>query len=153
MISVFGALNGILMTAARVPLAMGQKKQLPFSGFLGQVHPKFNTPCNALIFQSILAVLYILSGSFDTLTNMLIFILLIFFTMGIIGVFIMRIKRPELKGEYKVPLYPIIPIIGIAGSVYILISTVLSSPLRSCMGIALALMGLPVYFYLKKKNA
>ena len=153
MISVFGALNGYLMTAARVPLAMGQKKQLPFSRILGQIHPKFETPCNALIFQSILAVLYILSGSFNTLTDMLIFVLWIFFTMGVIGVFVMRMKRPELKGEYKVPLYPIVPIIGIAGSSYILISTILSSPVYSFIGIGLTLIGLPVYFYLKKKNA
>lgn len=153
MISVFGALNGYLMTAARVPLAMGQKKQLPFARILGQIHPKFETPCNALIFQSILAVLYILSGSFNTLTDMLIFVLWIFFTMGVIGVFIMRIKRPDLKGEYKVPLYPIVPVIGIAGSTYIIISTILSSPLYSCVGIGLTLIGLPVYFHLKKKNA
>ncbi len=153
MISVFGALNGYLMTAARVPQAMGAKGQLPFSKTLGALHPKFETPANALIMQSIIAVLYILSGSFNTLTDMLIFVLWIFFTLGVVGVFVMRKKRPDLQGPYKVPLYPIVPIIGIAGSSYIIISTIMSAPVNSMVGIGLTVIGLPVYFWSKKKKA
>ena len=153
MISVFGALNGYLMTAARVPQAMGAKGQLPFGKVLGALHPKFETPANALIMQSIIAIIYILSGSFNTLTDMLIFVLWIFFTLGVVGVFIMRKKRPELKGPYKVPLYPVVPLIGICGSMYIIISTIISSPVNSLVGIGLTVIGLPVYFYTKKKRA
>ncbi len=153
MISVFGALNGYLMTAARVPQVMGAKGQLPFGKVLGALHPKFQTPANALIFQAVIAVLYILSGSFNTLTDMLIFVLWIFFTLGVIGVFVMRKKRPDLQGEYKVPLYPIVPIIGIAGSSYIIISTIMSDPINSFVGIGLTVIGLPVYFWSKKKKA
>jgi len=152
MISVFGALNGYLMTAARVPQAMGAKRQLPFGKVLGAIHPKFQTPTNALIFQAVIAVIYILSGSFNTLTDMLIFVLWIFFTLGVVGVFVMRKRKPELKGEYKVPLYPIVPIIGIVGSSYIIISTIVSSPINSLVGIGLTVIGLPVYFWCKKKN-
>ena len=83
---------------------------------------------------------------------MLIFVLWIFFTLGVVGVFVMRKRRPELKGEYKVPLYPIVPIIGIAGSSYIIISTIVSSPINSLVGIGLTVIGLPVYFWCKKKN-
>ena len=84
---------------------------------------------------------------------MLIFVLWIFFTLGVIGVFVMRKKRPELKGPYKVPLYPIVPLIGICGSGYIIISTIISSPVNSLVGIGLTVIGLPVYFYTKKKRA
>lgn len=152
MISVFGALNGYLMTAARVPLAMGEKKQLPFARIFGAIHPKFQTPANALILQSVLAAVYILSGSFNTLTDLLIFVLWIFFAMGVAGVFILRKKHPDLKGPYKVPLYPITPLVGIIGSAYILISTIFSSPLNSCIGIGITLLGLPVFYYIKKKR-
>lgn len=150
MVSVFGALNGYLMTGARVPYAMAEKKQLPFARTIGRIHPKFNTPANSLIIQSILAVIYIISGTFNTLTDMLVFVLWIFFTMGVYGVFILRKKYPNNKNLYKVPFYPITPIVGIVGGTYILISTVMSSPLNSIIGIAITLLGLPVYYYINK---
>lgn len=153
MISVFGSLNGYLMTAARVPQAMAEKKQLPMSGILGKLHPKFGTPANALIMQSVLAVVYILSGSFNFLTDLLIFVLWIFFTLGVIGVFILRKRGLSDKANYRVPLFPVTPIIGIAGSAYILGSTMLSDPDRSLLGIGVTLLGIPVYFLLKKRNS
>lgn len=152
MISVFGSLNGYLMTAARVPQAMAQRRQLPLSDLLGKLHPKFGTPANALIMQVILAAVYVLSGSFNFLTDLLIFVLWIFFTLGVFGVFVLRRRGLSSKDNYRVPLYPITPVIGIVGSVYILCSTVISSPGRSILGIAVTLLGIPVYFLLKKKK-
>ncbi len=152
MISVFGALNGYLMTAARVPQVMGERRELPFSQTLGKIHPKFRTPANALIFQSILAVIYIFSGTFNTLTDLLVFVLWIFFTMGVYGVFLLRKKMPHLTSGYKVPLYPFTPIIGIFGGLYILISTVITDPMRSIIGIGITLLGLPVFYYMKSKR-
>ena len=152
MISVFGSLNGYLMTAARVPQAMAEKRQLPLSGILAKLHPKFGTPTNALIMQAILAVVYILSGSFNFLTDLLIFVLWIFFTLGVIGVLILRKRGMSDKANYRVPLYPMTPIIGIAGSAFILGSTMIDSPGRSLLGIAVTLLGIPVYFILKKRN-
>lgn len=152
MISVFGALNGYLMTAARVPQAMAEKNQLPMSKVLGKLHPKFTTPANALIMQAILAVVYILSGSFNFLTDLLIFVLWIFFTLGVVGVFILRKRGLSDKENYRVPLYPVTPIIGIAGSVFILGSTMIDDPGRSLLGLGVTLLGIPVYLWLKKKK-
>lgn len=152
MVSVFGALNGFLMTGARVPYAMGQKNMLPFSKVLSKVHPIFNTPANSLILQSLLAVVYILSGTFNTLTDLLVFVLWIFFTMGVFGVFILRKKHPRKKGLYKVPFYPITPIIGIVGGAYILISTIMDNSVNSFIGIGITLLGLPVYYHINKKH-
>lgn len=152
MISVFGSLNGYLMTSARVPLAMGEKRMLPFSRVFGRINGRFGTPANALIMQSALALIYILSGSFNALTDILVFVVWIFFTMGVFGVFVMRKKHPELKGSYKVPLYPLTPIVGIAGSLYILISTGISAPKNAVIGLMLTAIGVVVYRWLKKKN-
>ncbi|HIT90182.1 MAG TPA: amino acid permease [Candidatus Merdenecus merdavium] len=151
MISVFGALNGYLMTAARVPQSMGARNQLPFSKILGDIHPKFSTPANALIFQSLLAVLYILTGTFNTLTNLLVFVLWVFFVMGVFGVFIVRKKNPKKPGRYAVPFFPFTPLVGIIGGLYILISTIIDSPERSFIGIGITLLGLPVYYWMNKK--
>jgi len=152
LVSVFGALNGYILTGARVPLAMGARGQLPFSNFLKQIHPKLNTPANSLITISFLAVLYILSGSFNTLTDLTVFILWIFFVMTVCGIFILRRRKNILKAGYKVPFYPIVPLIGILGGSYILYSTLISSPVNSLIGIGIALSGLPFYFYLKTKK-
>lgn len=151
-VSVLGALNGYLMTAARVPQAMGERRQIPCAKVLSSIHPKFRTPANALIFQSVLAVIYIFSGTFNTLTDLLVFVLWIFFTMGVFGVFILRVTTPPGAGRYRVPLYPFTPILGVAGGLYILGSTIISDPLRSLIGIGITLAGLPVYVIMVRKN-
>lgn len=151
-ISVFGAMNGYLLTGARIPLAMGQRKQLPYSDKLGGIHKKFGTPANALILECIFAIIYIFSGTFNTLTDLLVFVLWIFFVMGVFGIFLLRKKVPAGKQTYKVPFYPITPIIGIIGGIYILYSTIVSAPVNSLIGIGITLAGLPVFYYLKKKS-
>ncbi len=152
MVSVFGALNGYLMTAARVPYAMAKSGRLPLARLLGSLHPKFETPTAALIMQATLAVVYLLTGTFNTLTDLLVFVLWIFFTLGVLGVFRLRKRGLSSPEGYRVPLYPIVPLIGAAGGVFILISTVLESPVRSLVGIALTLVGLPVYALLRRKR-
>lgn len=151
MVSVFGAMNGYLLTGARVPLAMAERRQLPFSDFLGSVHAKFRTPANALIVEGILAVLYVFSGTFNTLTDLLVFVLWIFFTLGVLGVFILRKRTDKSQRPYQVPLYPLMPIIGIAGGIFILISTVMTQTQNSLLGIGITLLGLPVFYILKSK--
>jgi APA family basic amino acid/polyamine antiporter len=73
--------------------------------------------------------------------------------MGVYGVFILRKTVPSDRIPYKVPLYPIVPIIGIIGGTYILFSTIVSAPVNSLVGIAITLAGLPVYYYLKSKRS
>jgi len=152
-VSVFGAMNGYILTGARVPLAMGERKQLPYSTQISKLHKSFGTPANALIMEGILAVIYIFSGTFNTLTDLLVFVLWIFFVMGVFGIFILRKKVPAEKRPYKVWLYPVTPIIGIVGGVYILYSTIVSAPLNSIIGIGITLIGLPVFYYLKRKQS
>ena len=151
MVSVFGAMNGYFMTGARVPLAMSAHGKLPFNRVIKQIHPTFGTPANALILEAVLTVFYILSGSFNALTDLLVFVLWIFFTMGVYGIFIVRKRIPADQRPYKVPFYPITPIVGILGGIYILYSTLISRFLGSLVGIGITLLGLPVYYYLNRK--
>jgi len=150
-ISIFGALNGYLMTGVRIPFAMGQDKLLPYDKFLGKVNVKYQTPLNAYIFEFVLTCLYIFSGSFNTLTDLVVFVLWIFFTMAVAGIFILRKKHKDLVRPYKVPFYPVVPLIGIIGGVYILISTLVTDTPKALIGIVITLVGLPVYWYIKKR--
>ncbi|MCB2290108.1 amino acid permease [Clostridium sp. CS001] len=151
LISIFGTLNGYLMTGVRIPFAMAQDKLLPFNKFLGKVNEKYETPLNAFVFEIGLACLYVFSGSFDNLTNLVTFVLWIFFTMAVAGIFILRTKHKDLDRPYKVPLYPIVPMVGIIGGIYILVSTLMTDTSNALIGIVITLIGLPVYWYIKKK--
>ncbi|KOM95743.1 amino acid permease [Clostridium botulinum] len=152
LISIFGALNGYLMTGVRIPLAMSQDRSIPFSKYFSKVHEKSGTPVNAFIFETVLACLYVLSGSFNVLTDLVMFILWLFFTMAVAGIFVLRTKFKHLDRPYKVPLYPLVPLIGIIGSGYIIISTLITNTFYALCGIGITLLGLPVYSYIKKKN-
>ncbi|RHW65055.1 amino acid permease [Clostridium botulinum] len=152
LISIFGALNGYLMTGVRIPLAMSQDRSIPFSKYFSKVHEKSGTPVNAFIFETVLACLYVLSGSFNVLTDLVMFVLWIFFTMAVAGIFVLRTKFKHLDRPYKVPLYPLVPLIGIIGSGYIIISTLITNTFYALCGIGITLLGLPVYSYIKKQN-
>ncbi|EKQ51687.1 MULTISPECIES: amino acid permease [unclassified Clostridium] len=151
MVSIFGALNGYLMTGVRIPFAMATDNLFPFPRFFGKINEKFETPINAFAFEVILASLYVLSGSFDTLTNLAVFVMWIFFVMCVCGIFILRRKHKELVSSYKVPLYPVVPLIGIVGGMYILVSTFITDFSSAIYGVVITLLGLPVYFYIRKK--
>jgi len=152
LVSIFGALNGYLLTGARVPLAMARDSVIPFRRFFGSVTEKSHTPANVLLFQLVLASFYVFTGSFNMLTDLAVFVLWIFFTMAVAGVFILRAKHPHLARPYKVPLYPVIPIIGIVGGLFILINTLFTSTSNALYGLGVTLIGLPVYMYLKKRG-
>lgn len=152
MVSVFGTMNGDIMTAARVPFSMAERNQLPFNRILSKVNHTFKTPTNALIAECAIAVIYIITGSFHMLTDLLIFVLWIFYTMGVMSIFIMRKKGDKYKTGYRVPLYPFVPIVGIVGGIYVLVSTLMNQTLNSLIGIGLTLIGFPLFYYLKKKR-
>ncbi len=151
LVSIFGALNGYLMTGVRIPFAMAQDGLLPMSKHLGKVSSK-STPINSFILVGVLACLYVLSGSFDALTNLAIFVVWIFFVMTVAGIFILRTKFKHLTSTYKVPLYPFVPIVGIAGGLYIIASTMMTDTKNAIFGIAITAVGLPVYFLMKRKK-
>lgn len=152
LISVFGAMNSYLMTGARVPFAMAERNQLPYSHVLGKTHQTFQTPANALMAEALLAILYIISGTFNTLTDLIVFVLWIFFVMGVYGVFLLRKKVGPEKRPHQTPLYPITPMIGLLGGVYILYSTVVGAPGNTVIGILITGLGLPIYYYRKGKG-
>ena len=140
------------MTGVRVPFAMAQSKIFPFHHVMGRVESRTSTPINVFIFEVILSIIYILSGSFNTLSTLALFATWIFFVMAIYGVFILRKKRKDLVPTYRVPFYPFVPLVGIIGGVYILVCTVFTDTLYSLIGLAITALGYPVYLYLKKSN-
>ena len=153
LISVYGALNGYTLTGIRVPYAMALEDELPFSKQLTKLSKKFTVPYVPAVFQLAVACIMMSLGSFDFLTDMLIFVMWLFSLLIFIGVFILRKKAPELPRPYKVPLYPIVPIIAILGAIFILGMTMMTQTKLALIGIGVTLIGIPVYYQKKKKRS
>ncbi|WP_125589675.1 APC family permease [Companilactobacillus jidongensis] len=156
LISVFGAVNGYTMTGARVSYVLGVDDEIIFSKFFAKLTKKSRVPINAGIVQTLIAIIMIFMGSFDFLTDMLVFVMWIFSMMMFVGVFILRRSEPDLERPYKINFYPIPPIIAMLGGGYIIISTLLRQPTLAFTGIIITLLGLPLYYihqFNKKKKS
>lgn len=149
MASSVGTLHTSILTGARVPYAMAKDGVMIKSmGNLSATH----VPVVALVIQGLWACLLALSGSFDTLTNYVIFGSWIFYAFVTASVFVFRAKYPDAERPYKTFGYPLVPILFILVASWLLINTITSEPFQSFIGIFLILIGLPVYFYLTRKN-
>ena len=155
-ISVIGAANGFLMSGSRVAYQLAADKTLPFSAALSRLNGN-HVPANSIILIGALACVYSLSGQFDMLTNLAVFSCWIFYTLTFACVIKLRRTHPELERKYKVPLYPVIPILAILSGVYVVISQLFLSgkeaTLLSIGSIVITLAGLPVYAAVKKRAA
>ncbi|KGL46283.1 amino acid permease [Listeria sp. SHR_NRA_18] len=152
LISVFGTINGYTMTGIRIPYAMALDNQLPFSNWFKKLGAKSSVPYNGGIVILLISIIMIFSGGFNQLTDMLIFVIWIFYTLTFIAVFVLRKREPELVRPYKVPLYPVIPIIAILGGAFIVLNTLFTQPMNAGIGLVLTAIGLPIYLYKKKKG-
>lgn len=154
-ISTFGALNGSILATARVPFAMARAKL--FFHSLGKVHPKYHTPHVSLVVQGIWSCILVMSGSFDTITDYVIFASWLFYMLGAFGVFILRRKMKEEERTYKVWGYPYTPAIFVIFSFFFLVNTIISDTSNAMMGFILIGSGFPMYIFWKyhekfKKN-
>ncbi|MGX7200882.1 amino acid permease [Enterococcus plantarum] len=145
LISVYGALNGYTLTGIRVPYALALDGMIPCSKQFQKLSKRFVVPYISGIFQFGIAAIMMFLGSFDLLTDMLIFVMWLFSLLIFSAVLILRKREPELNRPYKVPFYPVIPIIAIFGGLFILITTLFTQTLLASVGIGITLLGVPVY--------
>ena len=147
-ISMFGSLNGNILVGPRISYAMA-KDELFFSK-AADVHPKFHTPGNAIMIQGFWAAVLVLSGTFEEIITLVVFVNFMMWIAASSTVFVLRKKQPELERPYKVWGYPYVPAFFILFSSAIMINTFFESPQQSLMGIGLTLLGIPAYLYWKK---
>ena len=159
MISTLGAVNGNILPCARVTFAMGEQKV--FSEWTGKVHPRFKTPGNAIWLQGVWCCMFVLTGSFDMLTDMFVFITWIFYGFAAFGIFILRKKMPDAERTYRVWAYPVVPVIFIFFAAFYFAVTLFNDIsnyvagktefINSVYGLLLILAGIPIYLYYRKK--
>ena len=154
LISVFGCINGYLLTGPRIIYTLGQQKSIPV--IFGKLN-KNDVPANATLLMAVLSALYALSGQFNLLSDLAMFAVWSFYVLTFIGVMKLRKTHPNLNRPYKVPLYPIIPLIAIFSGLFVVLNQLLFAGAKSTMmslgGVVITLIGLPVYSYMTKKYA
>ena len=150
MVSAFGALNGSILSNARVPFAMARDGL--FFNQMGRISKSTRVPVVCLVVQGFWASVLALSGTFDQLTDCLLFASWIFYALVTSSVFIMRRKYPEMDRPYKTWGYPFVPIVFVLVAVWLIFNTLFTKPVESITGLVLMAIGLPIYFYFRKAN-
>ena len=153
-VSVVGAANGFLMSGSRVAYLLASEGMVPGSAWLSLLNNR-QVPANAVVLVGFLACLYSLLNQFDLLTNLGTFSCWVFYTLTFAAVVRLRRTRPEAERPYRVPGYPVVPALAIAGGAYVVTSQVLLSgsaaTLTSLASVAITLAGLPVYALARRR--
>jgi APA family basic amino acid/polyamine antiporter len=150
LVTTMNSTNSSILMSARILYAMARDKM--FFSKAASVHPKYNTPDIALFIQAFWAIILVFTGTFDQLTDMLVFASFLFYGSTALGVIIMRVKHPQMVRAYKVIGYPFVPAIFCLFCVSLFISTIINQPLEAIWGISLMATGIPVYYWLRKKH-
>jgi len=165
MLSTFGAANAVILTSARVYFSMANRGMFP--GILGRAHPRFHTPGASLVVQAVWSILLLFSGTFDTLTDTLIFVSWFFYAANAWAVVVLRRREPHAPRPFKVPGYPFVPVVFVVfGMIYLVLTlyndvstyrkaVAAGQPalINSALGAALVLAGTPVYFYYRRRKS
>ena len=165
MLSTFGAANAVILTSARVYFSMSRGGMFPAT--LGEAHPRFHTPAASLLAQAAWSIALLFSGTFDTLTDTLIFVSWFFYAANAGAVLVLRRREPLAPRPFKVPGYPVVPIVFVLFGLVYLVLTLCNdvsayqravaagqpAVLNFALGAVLVLCGTPIYcFYCWKKG-
>ncbi len=149
MVSTFGCINGIILSGSRVYKVMADEGL-----FFKQASElnKHQSPQKSLIYQGVWASILVLSGSYGDLLDYVVFAVLIFYILTVGAVFVLRKKLPNTERPYQVIGYPILPAAYIVMALIICVSLLIFKTAFALSGLCLVLLGVPVYYFLKRKN-
>ncbi|MFC1689821.1 APC family permease [Pseudomonadota bacterium] len=148
MISAYGTLHTTLLTGPRIPFALARAGMLPAG--LARISAQ-GVPAVAILTVGAWSIVLSVSGTFDILTDIYIFILWVFFGLSGAAVLVLRRTMPEIERPYRVWGYPVVPILFLLVTVFLLVNTLLATPSRALAGIVLIIAGLPVYEYFRRR--
>jgi len=143
LISIFSATNGIMLTSPRVYFAMARDGL--FFQRLATVHPRLKTPAFAVIAGAIWSAVLAVSGTFDQLLTYVVFIGWLFYGLAAASVFMYRKRQPELERPYRVPMYPLTPMLFILAAGALVLNTIITQPTRAAVGLGVVMLGAPAY--------
>ena len=150
MTSSFGALHASILATARVPYAMARDGL--FFQALAKLSPHTHVPIRSLAALGIWSGVLALSGSYDTLTDSAIFALTLFYAFVAGSVFIFRRRMPDAPRPYRTWGYPVVPIVFLVVTAWLILTTIWNTPKQSAIGLGLMVIGLPIYLYWSRRD-
>lgn len=151
MVSSFGSLHSSVLSNSRIPFAMA-REGLFFKG-LARLSPRSNVPVRALLAQGVWASLLAVSGTYDTLTDSVIFASWLFYGLAAGALFVFRRSLRDARRAYRTPGYPVIPIVFLLATGVLLINTFVATPRQALQGVATLVLGLPFYWYFTRRRS
>ena len=144
MISGFGCVNGLILSGARVYYAMSKDRL--FFRSVARLHPTYKTPAVSLMVQMVWACVLCISGTYNDLLNYVIFAVLVFYVLTIVGLFVLRRTRPDAQRPYRAVGYPVLPAIYVVMALFIDVVLLRYKPQFTWPGLIVVLLGIPVYY-------
>lgn len=150
-VAILGAVNANILTLPLVTYSMAKNKLFPASKILGKTS-KTDTPANSIIFQTVLSIFMVMFLNVDRITDIAMFSMYVFNSLIFIGLFKLRRhdKSSEATNDYRVPLYPVVPILAIIGSLYVCYSMFVNRPYDAVGAIIVAVLSIPIYKFITK---
>jgi basic amino acid/polyamine antiporter, APA family len=150
MLSAFGTVNAQLLSVPRVYFAMARDGR--FFDSIARVHPRFRTPARAILLQGVWASLLALTGTFQQIITYTAFPNYTFLSLAVLGLIVLRVREPALRRPFRVPGYPVTPILFLLVFGWYLVNSLQHAFRDTIVGIALTLAGLPVYWLFSRKR-
>jgi basic amino acid/polyamine antiporter, APA family len=151
LVSILSATNGVVLTMPRVFFAMAQDGL--FFRKLAEVHPRYGTPAFAIVACALWAMLLAATGTFQQLLTYVVFAGWIFYGLGGLSVFVYRRREPAAPRPFRIPGYPVTPILFVASAAGVVINTLVAQPARAAVGLAVVLIGSPAYLAWRRRRS
>jgi APA family basic amino acid/polyamine antiporter len=151
LLSIVGAVNGCILTAARIPFAQARDRMFPAA--FGDIHPRFQTPARAILWSGVWTAFLVLTGSYDTLYSYAILAAWIFYTMCVAAVFVLRRKLPHAPRPYRMWGYPVTLCLFVVVSVWFMVNQLVTQPGPSLMTLAIVASGILAYWLWRLREA
>ena len=150
LVSIFSATNGIMLTAPRMYFAMARDGV--FFKRLAVVDPRFGTPAVAIVAIAAWAAVLAASGTFEQLLTYVVFTAWIFYALGALAVFALRRSEPDAVRPFRVPGYPVTPVLFVASALLLVLNTVIAQPARAAVGLGVVFVGTPAFFLWRARS-
>jgi APA family basic amino acid/polyamine antiporter len=151
LVSMFSAANGLTLTSPRMYYAMARDGV--FFGKLAEVHPRYGTPAFAIVAGSVWAALLAASGTFEQLLTYVVFSGWIFYGLGAMSIFVFRRREPDMVRPFRVPGYPVTPVLFVGAAAAIVLNAMITQPGRAAVGLGVVLAGVPAYLIWRARAA